>query len=1415
MTGRILSNTNRLIFCLLILLGFSSAAFSFQTRLNGVSNNKYGRVTSIGSDYVIVNDPLEFAQFGVNDTVMVIQMKGAQAKIAEDNSYGNLQAITGAPGKYEFLTVLNIDPLLKKIVFRNIIINSFDVTGDVQIVKIPSYNSVIVDAVLTCAPWDSLKHTGGVLSMIVGKTIKLNANIDVTGKGFRGGDTVSGTGICVQLNGTRFNKFSFPRDSTNSGFKGESPASLGWIDFAIQYPVFPNYSKGKGANLSGGGGGNGNSSGGGGGANYGAGGKGGRENPTCLLPQDGGLGGKQIIFTALEGGIFPGSGGGSSSYRSGAKTFPGGNGGGIIIIICDSLAGNGRMIRADGANADSTSGNTGAGGGGGGGSIALYLGGFSNSLLTLSANGGKGGSTSGSFGEGGGGGGGLIWINNIPVNPAYIKTSLLGGERGKNGSNGVAGSAGASPGNFVAKLNGFLFNSIRSSVTGDQTDSVCSNMIPPKITGTRPVGGSGKYVYLWEKSTDGSTWTTLANPDSTNYTPVAPELNTIWYRRTITDFYNSTLVDISKPVKIIVQPFIKNNIVGYPDTLCFNQNPPLIHQLLPGITDGNNKSYFYNWQDSTATATWGASLASTPDFDPSTLLSKSTWYRRTVTSGRCIDSTARVKMTVLPLISGNNILSLPQEICYGMAFNDLNATVAPALSGGDNSYSFKWLSSKNNATWITAAGVSNAYYYNPDELSPSFPGIEYYRRIVYSGTHNACIDTTASILLKDFPVLTGNTILPPDQTIGYDSIPGTLTGSLPINGSGSYIYLWQYKTKGQPWLIASGLNNAQNYSPAKLTDTTWYRRVVNSSACHDTSNIRVINVHKTIINNSIAFASGAVEDTICNGASPAIFKGSIPSGGSAIPGDYTFQWYSSLNNVTWSPVTTGGTTQDYQSGTLSAGSIWFKRYVSSPAISPTSTSKSNSIKITILPLISNKDISADQMVCKGNPLTPLTSTGGGPAGGDGVYRYTWRQDSAGTGWKNIPGFVMTLSSGYSRSSIKDPFRFKRYIYSGIHNVCSDSSNYVNVGINALPTGVITSVTDTTVCSGLPVPVRMHLTGASNWRLIYEENGVQTVISKIQSADTSLLITRTPSVALSTYTIKIDSLKDKNNCIAIPATLTGSRKINVYRVPKAEAGVPADSVCGPDYQLSATPSFGTGTWTWRKITTSAVPGGPVFVPNSTAPNAKVTVDLGTSELKPRYRFIWKESNWNCTDKDSVTITFHKQTDVIATLPQKILFTFAKKDTLKTVPPLVGKGYWTVKSTGDTLSNNSVVSDLVLGDNLFEWKIVNGLCSSKADYNIKVYDVKIPQGFSPNNDKINDGFKIEGLDLNYNDVILRIRNSAGAEVFNTDNSNWSDFIGVDNNNKELPEGTYYYLLTIIPKDNPAAGRSWSGFIVLKRY
>jgi gliding motility-associated-like protein len=149
-------------------------------------------------------------------------------------------------------------------------------------------------------------------------------------------------------------------------------------------------------------------------------------------------------------------------------------------------------------------------------------------------------------------------------------------------------------------------------------------------------------------------------------------------------------------------------------------------------------------------------------------------------------------------------------------------------------------------------------------------------------------------------------------------------------------------------------------------------------------------------------------------------------------------------------------------------------------------------------------------------------------------------------------------------------------------------------------------------------------------------------------------------------------------------------------------------------------------------------------------------------------------------------------------------------------VIGTGKWSVILGTGTISNDSIVSNLSGGENKFEWTITNGVCISKDQMIIMVHDLLIPEGFSPNDDMINDEFVIQGLDIAYCEVSLRILNSAGTEVFftsNTDGNTLTKWNG-ENGNGILPEGTYYYLLTIKSTRNGTVYKK-SGFIILKRY
>jgi len=108
--------------------------------------------------------------------------------------------------------------------------------------------------------------------------------------------------------------------------------------------------------------------------------------------------------------------------------------------------------------------------------------------------------------------------------------------------------------------------------------------------------------------------------------------------------------------------------------------------------------------------------------------------------------------------------------------------------------------------------------------------------------------------------------------------------------------------------------------------------------------------------------------------------------------------------------------------------------------------------------------------------------------------------------------------------------------------------------------------------------------------------------------------------------------------------------------------------------------------------------------------------------------------------------------------------------------------------------------------------NGLpekCDSAWIY-ITVNDlptIKIPNGFSPNNDNINDLFEIDNA-LFYRDIELVVYNRWGQVLYTSlpYENNWN---GTDNNDKPLVDGTYFYLVRI-----PGSNFEQKGYVVINR-
>ncbi len=106
----------------------------------------------------------------------------------------------------------------------------------------------------------------------------------------------------------------------------------------------------------------------------------------------------------------------------------------------------------------------------------------------------------------------------------------------------------------------------------------------------------------------------------------------------------------------------------------------------------------------------------------------------------------------------------------------------------------------------------------------------YFRAVVQNGTCSVAYSTPVLITVN--PAISNNTISSA-QSICAGTTPSALTGSVPSGGNGTYTYLWESSITSAVagFSAASGTNNAQNYTPGTLSQTTWYRRTVSSGTC--------------------------------------------------------------------------------------------------------------------------------------------------------------------------------------------------------------------------------------------------------------------------------------------------------------------------------------------------------------------------------------------------------------------------------------------------------------------------------------------------------------------------------------------------------------------------------------------------------
>lgn len=1381
------------IFLVALLVCMGSAELTGQTVINDNVINEYVSVDvmytyeSSDKDSVVVADASAFSK---DDIVMLYQPKGFQVDTVNFNPL--ISFVSADIGEYAFLVIERIEG--NTIIFNNS--TDFGVTKDYtvsQLIKVAVYDSALVKSTITAPPWDSATGTGGVVAMYVKGRLQLGADIDVTGKGFKGAipnptDTYSGG--CYG-NDIRFRKRYYPTNAYDTaGLKGE-----GVVERNISY------ARGKGRVMNGGGGGNASYAGGGGGGNFFGGGDGYGQSSLCSDPNgdeaagEGGYGLQGLSVYANTGSrpnrIFFGGGGGTGVYDAGGlKSSPGGDGGGIVVIVADEIySDNKGGIYADGMSVTEVS--EGAGGGGGaGGCIVLDANKFTGQVK-LSATGGFGGSTvNGGIvtGPGGGGAGGVYWLR-------YYDSNVVDTVDNSPSNEGVTDvTTRAQPGgetrllsDLEVPLRGFLFNTLPPN------DTVCSDVIPAPIEASLPKGGVKPYAYKWIQSPNGvDNWidATEVN-DQMEYTFTNELTATTYFRRIVTDA--GVLIDTSTVFMYHVVPAITGNLIAAPDTIaCYGQSGIAIFPaaLLSGAETASDTTFL--WEKNIDGAGWVAAdnLNDERDYLTSQLFD-TTRFRRVVTSAKvCTSYSNVIRINTIDPVENNTIPS-GDTICHGQAPGII---LGGLPSGGD--YANLWYDwGENKGPLATSSfdtvGVetqhldySDSVFFTEDD--------RYFRRIVYAGEDSSCVSVSDTFHLVVLDPLANNIITTPDTLICEDSLfAGGVMGLAAVGGDGAYSYQWQTSLDNANWITR--LNTAENVPLGipSYGQTTFVRRVVISGAdsvCADTSVVRTLNVMPRIENN-ILWSSDTI---VClNNATSLELNGSLVQGGAG-PGEYGYKWISSPDGISWSDFS-GGNAEDTTGIALDA-TTYFRRVAWSDKTDRTCVDTSSQVLTYTIPDSIANNIIYDGItydeICMGDILN---IDGEVPVGGyeQDILEFTWQFGSALDALDSIDG-----GQDYNDISITEETFFRRKVYDSI---CISYSNPLQVYVRKLPDASMERTSDPEVCQDEErntVQLAVNMTGgpdpnATQYAVTFgwetDDGDSDSLLVADISAVAGVELGHSPLVApgdpdgKSTYTYSLLQIEDDNGCISRSHVNTKNIVI-VQKGPEAGILNPQDPafVCGPAIELEADPDLvgGEGGWIMEGYTDLEVLATFSNDTNSIESQAQITFEADEESRNVRYG--WRRVAWNtplqCGDTAWVEVLHYRDPLQANTLTPDTTVIFADTVLLRAELPLAGSGYWimpdpTKGSLSDALSLHTVVRDLNLNDTaVIEWIIYNGITPGQdtvcGPYSTSLFvtvdDLEFFDGFSPGvSPGFNDGFAVVGLEHAYS-VYCYIYNSWGVVV-----------------------------------------------------
>ena len=313
----------------------------------------------------------------------------------------------------------------------------------------------------------------------------------------------------------------------------------------------------------------------------------------------------------------------------------------------------------------------------------------------------------------------------------------------------------------------------------------------------------------------------------------------------------------------------------------------------------------------------------------------------------CPIATNAATLTINPTTTGGSAGSA-QTVCYGSVPSSLSLT-------GHTGNVLRWESSTTSASagFNAIDNTTGQTSFSPGALTQT----TWFRAVVQSGVCSSA--NSAAVEITVSPTTVGGSV-GSAQTVCHGSAPSLLS----LTGHTGNVLRWESSTTSASAGFTSISNTAgqTSFSPGALTQTTWFRAVVQSSMCAPANSAAVqITVSPTTAGGSVS--SG---QTICYNTAPSALTlsnnvGSVLKWQKSTVSDFSSNVSDiSSTATTLASATIGSLTQD----------TWFRAVVKSGVCSE---ANSNAVKITVKPATAGGGVTSNQSVCVGNqPLNNLT-----------------------------------------------------------------------------------------------------------------------------------------------------------------------------------------------------------------------------------------------------------------------------------------------------------------------------------------------------------------------------------------------------------------------------------------------------------